>query len=353
MRAVSLFSGAGGMDVGFSAAGIHAVQACELNRDAAATYRANLGGEIHVGDVRDLVPRLERGMAEVVFGGPPCQGYSIAGKMNPTDPRSALVNSFLDTVERVRPAVFVMENVDALANLAKWAGTLADIRGRAASLGYGTHVSVLTASEFGVPQNRRRMFMWGVLGADEADVAAEAAETLASSRRPLLTARSVFERLGPAGTDANPATCPARITFARNPVMRSTPYAGMLFNGAGRPVNPDAPAPTIAASSGGNKTHFVDEAHVFGGEPSFVAAYHASLMAGGPSSEGLAPSRLRRLTVAESMAFQTFPEGFAFAGGKSAQYRQIGNAVPCVLAEAVGRAAAAMCRASRRHRQAA
>ena len=59
MRAVSLFSGAGGMDVGFASAGIHAVQACEMNRDAAATYRANIGGAVHEGDVRDLIPRLK------------------------------------------------------------------------------------------------------------------------------------------------------------------------------------------------------------------------------------------------------------------------------------------------------
>jgi len=348
MRAVSLFSGAGGMDVGFASAGIHAIQGCEMNADAAATYRANVGGAMHEGDVRDLIPRLERGMADAVFGGPPCQGYSIAGKMNPSDPRSALVNSFLDAVERVSPGVFVMENVDALATLAKWSGTLADIRGRASAMGYATHVRVLNAADFGVPQSRRRMFMWGAAGVDEATMAAVASETLSSRTQPLVTARAVFGRLGPAGTESNPATCPARITFARNPVMRSSPYAGMLFNGAGRPINPDAPAPTIAASSGGNKTHFVDEGHVFRGEEPFVVGYHAAIRAGGQASTGLAPSVLRRITVAESRAFQTFPDGFTFSGGKSSQYRQIGNAVPCLLAEAVGAAAVAIAGCRRR-----
>lgn len=341
VRAISLFTGAGGMDVGFSAAGIDPIMACEMNPDAAATYRANHAAQIHVGDVRELIPHLEEGMAECIFGGPPCQGFSIAGKMDPTDTRSELVHSFLDAVEMVRPGVFVMENVDALAALAKWAGTLSDIRLRAADLGYATCVRVLNAADFGVPQSRRRMFMWGVRGGVEADLAEACDAAIAGLRRPIVTTRQVFAKLGPAGTERNPATCPARITFARNPVMRASQFAGMLFNGAGRPVNPDAPAPTIAASSGGNKTHIVDEAELFGGEESFVSAYHRSLVHGGEVGSGEAPARLRRLTIEECRAFQTFPEGYVFKGRKSAAYRQIGNAVPCDLARVAAEAAKA------------
>jgi DNA (cytosine-5)-methyltransferase 1 len=312
--------------------------ACEMDRWAAATHRANFGCPIHEGDVRDLVPALAEGSAEVVFGGPPCQGYSVAGKMDPADPRSQLVYAFLDAVDRVRPLAFVMENVDALARLAKWSGTLSDIRTRAAEIGYDTHVEVLNAADFGVPQARRRMFMWGVpKGAS--DLAAAVPRSLALSRRAPVPASAVFSALGPAGTERNPSTSGAKVRFAKAPTLRPSPYAGYLFNGGGRPVCPSRPAPTVAASAGGNKTHIVDEAEMFGGSASFVEGYHRGLMAGGPPSEGDAPPGLRRLTVEESRRFQTFPDGFRFVGSNGAAYKQIGNAVPCLLAEVVARAA--------------
>jgi DNA (cytosine-5)-methyltransferase 1 len=117
--------------------------------------------------------------------------------------------------------------------------------------------------------------------------------------------------------------------------MRRTAYAGMLFNGAGRPVDPQRPAPTMTASAGGNKTHIVDERQIFGDGVSFCEDYHCHLAKGGEPGALAVPSTLRRLTIAESAAFQGFPEGFVFEGKNSAVYRQIGNAVPVDLANAV------------------
>lgn len=327
------------MDSGFEAAGIRTVAACEMDRAAAATWRRNFSGSMHCGDMRGLIPSLERGMAGIVFGGPPCQGYSVAGKMDPSDPRSALVFSFLEAVEKVAPEVFVMENVDALARLDKWRGTLDDIRGKARSLGYATHVEILDASEFRVPQSRKRMFMWGSRTLGEEALAGAVGECLAASRSARMASGEVFAALGPAGTPSNPATSAAAINFARSPILRKSPYAGMLFNGAGRPVNPAAPAPTVAASAGGNKTHIVDERHVFQGGPSFAEAYRRRLSEGLQPLEGRAPAYLRRLTLRESAALQTFPDRFVFEGSTSSVYRQIGNAVPCRLALAVAVAA--------------
>jgi len=329
------------MDAGFADAGVRTVLACEIDRTAAATWRRNFGEGMHAGDVRGLLPHLEAGAADIVFGGPPCQGYSVAGKMDPSDPRSTLVYAFLEAVGRVAPRAFVMENVDALARLAKWRGTLEDIRGRATAIGYATHVEVLDAADYCVPQARRRMFMWGVRRGDEGGVAAAVTATLAGLRTERKPSRTVFERLGPAGTPQNPATSGAAISFCRNPVLRPSPWAGMLFNGAGRPVNPDTPAPTMAASAGGNKTHIVDERHVFGGGPAFAVEYRRRLADGLPPFTGKAPDFLRRLTLREAAAFQTFPEGFAFEGSNSSAYRQIGNAVPCALARAAALAARA------------
>lgn len=88
---------------------------------------------------------------------------------------------------------------------------------------------------------------------------------------------------------------------------------------------------------GGNKTPIVDEGEIFDGQPSFVEEYHRGLMAGATPRVGYAPERLRRLTVAECLRFQTFPETYSLAGRQSAKYRQIGNAVPSKLAEAVAK----------------
>src|SRR4051794_29085149 len=102
------------MDIGFRFAGFESVWANESDPHAAATYRAILGDHMAEGDI-DSVVWPERYSADVVIGGPPCQGFSVAGKMDPADPRSRHVIRFMDIVEHVSPLAFVMENVKALA----------------------------------------------------------------------------------------------------------------------------------------------------------------------------------------------------------------------------------------------
>lgn len=340
MRTISLYSGAGGLDLGFELAGASVILSCERDGHAASTLRmAFPRTPVLQRDVQDVLGELHQGDADILIGGPPCQGWSVAGKMDADDPRSQHVWTFLDGVKRVMPKAFVMENVDSIAMLQKWSGAMSDILSRVACMGYGVHVSVLDAHDHGVPQHRRRMFVIGGRGLPSPDVAAACAASLDASRKQGGTVRDVTVRFGRAGAPGNPCTADAIITFARNPVLRSSAYAGMLFNGAGRPLRIDAPAPAMAASAGGNKTHILDEGEAFDGIQSYVEAYHAHLRAGGASHSGLAPSRLRRLTIKEAAAIQTFPDGYPFQGPKSSVYRQVGNAVPPMLAECVGRAA--------------
>ena len=120
IRAISLFSGAGGMDLGFTRAGVDVVWANDFNAAACETYRLNFGEEIHHGSLIDF-DYTALPDCDLVFGGPPCQGFSVAGKMNPDDPRSKLVFEFQKVVDAKRPQFFVMENVAALGRLAKFA----------------------------------------------------------------------------------------------------------------------------------------------------------------------------------------------------------------------------------------
>ena len=105
----------------------------------------------------------------------------------------------------------------------------------------------------------------------------------------------------------------------------------MLFNGQGRPINLDGAAPTLPASMGGNRTPIIDQCSLETGKPAWVEEYHAHLMAGGQPVDTV-PSRLRRLSVDEAAALQTFPRDMPWYGSQSAIYRQIGNAVPPKLA---------------------
>jgi DNA (cytosine-5)-methyltransferase 1 len=145
------------------------------------------------------------------------------------------------------------------------------------------------------------------------------------------TVRSVLERLPGYGTPGNDTRCIAKVTPAKKPVLRRSPYAGMLFNGQGRPLNLDAPAPTLPASMGGNRTPIIDQEQLEGGGDSWVIGYHNHLWRGGAPYKRV-PKRLRRLSLQECAAIQTFPTDVEWAGRVSSQFKQIGNAVPPRLA---------------------
>ena len=101
----------------------------------------------------------------------------------------------------------------------------------------------------------------------------------------------------------------------------------MLFNGQGRPMDVNKPAPTLPASMGGNRTPIVDQSTLESGERQWVEQYHALLMSGGSVATSI-PSNLRRISVQEAAAIQTFPRDMPWHGSQSSRYRQIGNAVP-------------------------
>jgi DNA (cytosine-5)-methyltransferase 1 len=340
-KSISLFTGAGGMDVGFSRAGFNVVWANEINTDACETYKLNHKGEIECGDIRNSMEKLSSFKnIDVVFGGPPCQGFSVAGKMDPNDERSKLIFSFMDVVEKVQPKAFVLENVKALAVLDKWAPVRSALFTRAHKLGYDfTELILLNATNYGVSQKRERMFFIGIKNATNITKSMTGfSEYLKKYQKRALPIRKLFNTLGPVGTEKNQKVCRAKITLARAPILRRSAYAGMIFNGAGRPIDADGYSNTLPASMGGNRTPIIDENQIFNGGESWIESYHEKLWAGEKPKDVIPPNYLRRITVEEAARIQTFPEDYKFAGKQNSIYSQIGNAVPCELAYAVGAA---------------
>lgn len=359
---VSLYAGAGGLDIGFALAGFRPVWVSEFDVAAATTNelafkrlrdsRPHLRGNdwpIHATDLLSLseddLPG--EGSADLVIGGPPCQGFSVAGRMDPCDARSQHVFHFMDMVARVRPRAFLMENVKALYLNKRWSVVRQQLMSRASSLGYHAELYLCNASHFGVPQARERMLFIGLRGAPPA-----APRPITRTRPPSL--REAISQLPRIGEPGNESRCRAKVTPARAPVMRRSPYAGMMFNGAGRPMNLDAPAPTLPASMGGNKTPIIDQLELDENAEPWIIQYHARLWRGGTPVKRV-PDRMRRITVEEAAVIQTFPIGMEWHGPQSAQYRQIGNAVPPRLAFAAAESikeSLGLARVQRRNRRA-
>ena len=334
MKAVSLFSGAGGMDVGFKAAGFEIVAANELDKHACETFQANHPDTLLLeGDIDNCGADLNEFTGiDVVFGGPPCQGFSVAGKMDPDDPRSKLIFNFCSIVEQLQPKAFVMENVKSLGSLSKFECVRIALISRFQKAGYSVTIHILNAKDFGVPQSRERVFFIGV----KKGFKPISSSIFQKYRKVAPTLREVLIPLGKPGTAGNERICNAKVTLASKPILRKSPYAGMLFNGQGRPLNPDGWASTLPASMGGNRTPIIDNNHLYHGDDAWVEDYHQHLMKGGkPQGMHDAPSYLRRLTIDESALLQTFPANYIFCGPSSRVFSQIGNAVPCGLAKVV------------------
>lgn len=344
---VSLYAGAGGLDIGFALAGFAPLWVSELDPTALATHdrafellaseRPHLRNRLHSSLPGDLlaIPESElpaEGSADLIIGGPPCQGFSVAGKMDPGDERSKHVFHYMDMVERIKPKAFVLENVKALYANRRWADVRNRLLERAEIAGYNAILTLVNASHFGVPQARERMFLLGL----RKDLGTPTLPEPTTLDNPP-TVREALSLLPKYGDPGNNSICNARITTAKAPVLRRSPFAGMLFNGAGRPLNLNAPSATLAASMGGNKTPIIDQRELeYENLESWVVGYHSRLWDhGNEAVVSEVPKHLRRLTVEEAAAIQTFPIGMKFCGTRSSQYRQIGNAVSPRLALAV------------------
>lgn len=321
MKGIDLFSSAGGLTLGLKAAGVETVCAVEVDPYRTQTFTMHTpGAKVITSDIRQVGFSEFRGRVALIYGGPPCQPFSSGGLRQAEADDRNMIPQFIRVVEEVHPNAFLMENVPGLV-VADRMKYLARVIGRLEDLGFVVTWQVVNAADYGVPQKRRRLFVVGLR--NEAFEFPEPTHGPGRSR-PHIRVRDVL----PAHQIGEPN--PSKVFYAKTPDLRPSPYDGHIFNGGGRPIKWDEPSHTILASAGGNKTHFFDE-------QGLVPAYHAHLMKGGSPREGTLPGA-RRLTVKESAVLQTFPAEMEFAGPKSAQYHQVGDAVPPLLAEVIGQA---------------
>jgi DNA (cytosine-5)-methyltransferase 1 len=323
LNAIDMFCGAGGLSTGLSEAGIKVVFALDNYKDALKTYKYNHPkAEVIDIDLRSIPLAFKEwvGKIDIVAGGPPCQPFSVAGHQRAAADERDCIPHFISAVATLKPKAFIMENVPGLTT-PRHREYLDDVVEKLSDLGYFvTKPQILNAADYGVPQFRKRLFIVGMVNRYFIYP-----EPTHGPNRPnhYVTSRCALKLAQP----DKPNT--AIVTYAKKPIMRPSPYDGMLVNGQGRPINLDEPSQTIPATAGGNRTHIIDEEGVF-------ADYHEYLVNGGVPRKGKIEG-VRRLTVSESACLQGFPENYVFLGKQSSRYRQVGNAVPPKLAAAVAR----------------
>jgi DNA (cytosine-5)-methyltransferase 1 len=302
MRVLSLFSGAGGLDLGFQWAGHRIVWANDADADSCLTYSRNLGPHIVQGDIRKIDAR-ELPSADVVIGGFPCQGFSVANwSRRADDRRNLLYKEMIRVVAELRPRFFVAENVKGLVSIAG-GDALASIVREFEEVGYNLQTSILNSADYGVPQRRIRLFIVG----RRRDVSLKAKlppQATHSKPSPLLSTWlppwvTVGDALATIPEPSQPHS------LSNHTVSRYK----LDFNGylGHRPVDPLQPAPTVTARG--------DD---LGG---VVVLPH--------------PGGKRRMSVRELATIQSFPLEFEFCGTQTSAYRQVANAVPPRLALAV------------------
>lgn len=281
---LDLFAGCGGLSLGFEAAGFSTI-GYEMNPDAAATYNANLKGNCIV---EKLNLDFEYPNAEIIIGGPPCQPFSVGGNQNGVNDSRNGFPFFIDAIRKVKPKVFMFENVRGLLYSNKW--YLEIVIEELRSLGYNVEYKLLNAVNFGVPQNRERLFLIGHNSEFNFPKEENVKTTVGDAISDLMNTFPLESKFLNASQDAYIAK----------------------YEKASKCVNPrdlysDRPARTLTCRNLSGAT-------------------------GDMQRVKLEDGRRRRVLVREAARLQSFPDSFEFTGAETSKFNQIGNAVPPLLA---------------------
>lgn len=347
---IDLFCGAGGLSEGFANAGFRLVAATDMHEPSARTFRRRHPGTPFIeAGIEDLTPAdlaggLAGGELDCMIGGPPCQAFSMYNhKRGMQDERSGLFRHYLRIVQGLMPKAVVIENVTGLLSMP---AAVREIHDRLGKLGYSVEHRVLKAEEYGVPQERRRVFFIALRdGSPDFP-----APTHGGPGQPSFN--TVRDAIGDLPAAVN-GPCEGSLPYPGEP---GTPYQARMRKGSSGAVSHVAPRL--------GKANMERLRHIPPGG-SWRDIPHDLLPAGMKMArrsdhtkrygrlrwDGLActiltkcdvhwgayihPDEDRSLTMREAARFQSFPDDFLFSGSRTEQYRQIGNAVPPMLAEAL------------------
>lgn len=330
------------MTLGFSdprfCGGFESIFAIDSNKAAVGSYRMNFGDHAICGDIEDWTsPEKRIPQADVVIGGPPCQGFSLLNKARMGDVRRALWQPFMDLVRLSGASVFVIENVQGLLNSPEHK----EIIQRAKAFGFLTAAALLNAADYGTPQIRIRAFIFGWKEALASAVPfppppTHSQSTGSSGLPPWRTTREAIGDLpDPIGTEIRDVAPPLNLHFGRSPTEKSILRYKAIPSGGNRfDLQKNAPELTpncwLRKTSGGTDLF----GRLWWDRPSVTIRTEFFKPEKG---RYLHPDQDRPITHREAARLMGFPDDFQFIGSKIEVARQIGNAVPPPLAGAVAR----------------
>jgi DNA (cytosine-5)-methyltransferase 1 len=307
LGAIDLFAGAGGLSLGIQNAGFRVKAAVEISEIAAETHTRNFPSTyVHCGDISDFDPLAILGSGtnlSLVAGGPPCQGFSVAGRRDPNDPRNKLFYEFVRVVEQTKPDYFVMENVPGILTMS--GGKVKDaILESFAEIGYpGVSVAVLEAAAYGVPQLRSRaIFIGNRHGLPNPFPAPILSHESYRSIESAIGDLPAWDRIPEINHEW---TRHSKAFTKRISEVQAGESLYETFADAYKRQYPGLPSMTVKENHGGTHIH-----------------------------HGLD----RCISAREMARLQTFPDDFYFLGGMKKAMWQIGNAVPPRLGEVIARA---------------
>ncbi len=349
LNAIDLFCGCGGFSKGFEEAGFNVCFGIDMWKDAIITYKRNFPNTFVMNEditkvsgkmILDAI-NMNADDIDVIFGGPPCQGFSVSGKRMIDDERNKLYKSFVQIVSEIKPRVFVMENVPGLVRL--FEGKVAEqIKDDFTRIGYEVKIKILSADNFGVPQQRKRVFFVGlnknkIVNVENYSYPTE--EYGEGFAKQAWTCKDAISDL-----DFVPDNCVMGEDIAYE-IAPQNDYQKAMRKGSKRVLNHsitlhNSKTKEIIAlvPDGGNYKDLPEElqdtrkVHIAwtrmdSKKPCFTIDtghnHHFHY------KENRVP------TVRESARIQSFPDTFEFIGIKTSQLKQVGNAVPPLLAKAV------------------
>lgn len=310
---IDLFSGAGGMSLGFEKAGFQTLFAVEFDEQFANTYKNNfdktpvIKKNIKELDNTEITELLKDTKVDLIIGGPPCQGFSIAGHIGRKfldDERNQLFKEFLRFVNFIKPKIFVMENVASLATHNK-GKTLEEIKAEINSIGYDITYDVLNSVHYGVPQERRRIFIIGTKGENSFD--------FPSKSEKIYTVKDAIGDLPPLKS-GEPSSFPNHNSM--NHTKQMLDKMSYIKDGSTRNDIPFDLRPRTGDIRKYIRYNSQKPSYCVTGDMRKIFHY----------------SQNRALTPRELARIQTFPDDFIFHGSSISIQQQIGNAVPPTLA---------------------